>query len=79
MNINVAEAVCTKCGLCRKYCPFVAIEYSEGVPVFNSNCVLCGACVIPCPVDAISIERKVLSTDSLHISSLQHLDAHLLQ
>jgi electron transfer flavoprotein alpha subunit len=63
MNINVEETACKKCGICRKYCPFDAIEYKEGIPVFNSNCVLCGACVKPCPTVAISIERKVLNRD----------------
>ncbi|HEB30059.1 MAG TPA: electron transfer flavoprotein subunit alpha [Spirochaetes bacterium] len=63
MNIKVEEAVCTKCGICRKYCSFDAIEYEDGLPVFNINCVLCGACVKPCPADAINIDRKVLKRD----------------
>jgi electron transfer flavoprotein alpha subunit len=63
MNIEVEEAVCTKCGICRKYCSFDAIEYKDGLPVFNFNCVLCGACVKPCPYSAISIDRKALQGD----------------
>jgi len=63
MKIRVDEKACTKCGLCLKYCSFGAIEYREGIPVFNSSCVLCGACVKPCPVSAIRIDRKVLERD----------------
>jgi electron transfer flavoprotein alpha subunit len=63
MNIKVEIEVCTKCGLCMKYCSFDAIEYKEGIPHFNNNCVFCGACVKPCPEDAIRIDRKVLEKD----------------
>ena len=63
MRIRVDADKCTKCGICKKYCSFSAIEYEEGVPVFNSSCVYCGACVKACPVDTISIERKVEKKD----------------
>ena len=63
MNIKVDASLCSKCGICVKYCPFGAIVYDEGVPSFNDNCVLCGACVKPCPVDAINITRKVHKKD----------------
>ncbi len=63
MNIKVEREVCTKCGICIKYCSFAAIEYSDGIPEFLVNCVLCGACVKVCPVDAIRIDRKVCTRD----------------
>ncbi len=63
MNIHVDADTCTKCGLCKKYCSFNAIEYKDGIPEFNANCVYCGACVKACPVDAISIARKVEKKD----------------
>lgn len=63
MRIGVDAKNCTKCGICKKYCSFGAIEYDDGIPVFNQNCVYCGACVKACPVDVISIDRKVAKKD----------------
>jgi electron transfer flavoprotein alpha subunit/NAD-dependent dihydropyrimidine dehydrogenase PreA subunit len=63
MRIRVDEKSCTKCGICKKYCSFGAIEYKHGIPIFNQNCVYCGACVKVCPVDVISIDRKVEKKD----------------
>ena len=60
MNINVDRTVCTRCGICIKYCSFEAIEYRDGIPEFNANCVLCGACVKPCPVNCITGSKKKL-------------------
>lgn len=63
MRIRVDADTCMKCGLCKKYCSFDAIEYKDGIPEFNANCVYCGACVKVCPIDVISIERKVEKKD----------------
>ena len=63
MNIKVDKSICTKCGLCKKYCSFGAITLEDGVPTFTSTCWLCGACEKVCPVNAITIERKVLKKD----------------
>lgn len=63
MNIKVDKSICTKCGLCKKYCSFGAIILEDGFPTFTSTCCLCGACENMCSVNAITIERKVLKKD----------------
>lgn len=63
MNIKVDKTICTKCGLCEKYCFFDALTIEKGAPTFSAACVLCGACEEVCPVNAITIQRRILKKD----------------
>lgn len=47
---------CTGCGLCRKNCPYGAIEMVDRKPVVGARCTSCGACIEPCPVEAITTD-----------------------
>ena len=47
---------CTRCGLCEKYCRFLAIH---GCTVVTELCEGCGVCGLVCPEDAISREPRL--------------------
>ena len=53
-------AKCTKCGVCWKFCPDVAVEWDEaGHPTISEeHCKGCGICAHECPTDAIRMERE---------------------
>ncbi|MGB2820736.1 MAG: 4Fe-4S binding protein, partial [Phycisphaerae bacterium] len=46
---------CTACGLCRKQCPYDAIEGAKEVPhtIDMEKCTTCGACYDACNFDAV--------------------------
>jgi heterodisulfide reductase subunit A len=47
---------CSKCGLCAKNCPYMAIEMVEKTPhAIAAICKGCGVCAADCPKDAIQI------------------------
>lgn len=63
-QIAILERKCTGCGLCRKNCPFGAIDMVGGKPELNAACKVCGICVKNCPEKAIvKLETKVESVD----------------
>lgn len=51
---HIDEEKCIKCGLCKKVCPYFAIDIDEKVRVNNEKCFGCGLCQSRCPVKAIS-------------------------
>ena len=53
-------AKCTKCGVCWKFCPDVAVEWgADGYPtIAQDHCKGCGICAHECPKDAITMERE---------------------
>ena len=65
---------CDNCGVCVKFCPFSAIEESEGKPKIQPNlCQLGCACWEVCPKDAIT-SWKELSANNEEFS-LRMVDA----
>lgn len=63
--LNVDSDKCNACGLCKKSCPFGAIDVEDEVAQVNELCTLCGACVNVCPQDALAIERRRVSVEEL--------------
>ncbi|MEW6264365.1 MAG: electron transfer flavoprotein subunit alpha [Thermodesulfobacteriota bacterium] len=53
MAVLIDSEKCTGCGLCRKNCPYGAIEITDKKAVVGPRCTSCGACLEPCPVAAI--------------------------
>jgi len=50
---------CTRCLICWKFCPDVAIEIRQGAPHVNYEyCKGCGVCAEECPQGCISFERE---------------------
>lgn len=51
---------CTRCNICWKFCPDVAIALdAEGFPVVREAfCKGCGICAQECPPKAIGMERE---------------------
>ena len=52
--------LCTRCNICWKFCPDVAIALdAEGFPVVrDAFCKGCGICAEECPPKAIAMERE---------------------
>lgn len=62
-QITVDPERCTGCGTCRKVCPFMVYEITDGAkgkktaaPVYREDCFLCQSCQAQCPADAITID-----------------------
>ena len=51
---------CTKCNVCWKFCPDVAIRFDdEGFPVIDYDfCKGCGICEVECAPRAITMEKE---------------------
>ncbi|OPZ78890.1 MAG: pyuvate ferredoxin oxidoreductase subunit delta [Alphaproteobacteria bacterium ADurb.Bin438] len=55
----VVKERCVKCGICKKNCPNLNIDYDkEGYPIFKNNCSYCSACINLCPFKAINYKKK---------------------
>ncbi len=56
----VDRARCTRCNVCWKFCPDVAIEIdSDGWPVVDyDHCKGCGICEVECGPKAITMEKE---------------------
>jgi electron transfer flavoprotein alpha subunit len=63
--LKIDHAICNRCGLCRKACPFGAIAAEGDRVAVDERCTLCGACVNVCPQSALSIERRQASAEEL--------------
>jgi ferredoxin/flavodoxin len=56
-NKYVDSNLCIKCGICKKSCPYRAIELNPS-PVFNENkCYGCWSCYNHCPTKAIFTKK----------------------
>jgi len=56
----IDRARCTRCNVCWKFCPDVAIEIdSDGWPVVDyDHCKGCGICEVECGPKAIAMEKE---------------------
>lgn len=70
--VRVDWSLCYGCEKCILACPtsvFMASKNSSGQavvdPVRELDCILCLVCEIVCPVEAITIERRSGSEDTL--------------
>ncbi len=50
----VDHNVCTKCRLCLRICPEMALSLDLNIQLNSERCISCGLCQSRCPVDAIS-------------------------
>lgn len=50
---TIDAALCTKCGLCSKLCPYHAIKVLETPIIDEERCGKCGLCLSICPAKAI--------------------------
>ncbi len=59
-NIVVDYDVCSKCGLCYKYCPTKALyDRGDGAPSpVVHKCIACLGCMALCSDDAIRLSLK---------------------
>ena len=58
----IYRAKCTKCNVCWKFCPDVAIRIDDqGWPVVDyDHCKGCGICEVECAPRAITMEKEEL-------------------
>ena len=57
-EITIILNKCTGCTLCKKACPFGAIQIVNRKAVIDMNkCTFCGACVPSCKFAAIEIKK----------------------
>ncbi|MCU0847043.1 MAG: DUF362 domain-containing protein [Spirochaetes bacterium] len=52
---RVKQKLCTRCGVCVKWCPADAIDMEEkGARIDQSRCIGCGQCLAVCRFDAVA-------------------------
>ncbi|MBS5316117.1 MAG: EFR1 family ferrodoxin [Clostridiales bacterium] len=49
---------CVTCGICTKYCPTSAIDFSDCRTIDSSKCIKCNSCVKRCPLQAKAITHE---------------------
>ena len=55
----INDNLCTKCMICWKFCPDVAIDIKNKKPIVNLKyCKGCGICATECPKNAIEMVIK---------------------
>lgn len=54
------RALCTRCAVCWKFCPDVAVSFdADGYPVFSEDhCKGCGICAVECPPGALEMAKE---------------------
>jgi 2-oxoacid:acceptor oxidoreductase delta subunit (pyruvate/2-ketoisovalerate family) len=59
-RVEYDRSKCTKCHLCVKHCPAVAIRVAEEdfVKVDDEVCIRCAVCTEVCPTKALKMKRK---------------------
>jgi len=53
----IDKSVCLRCGRCRQYCRFDAIDSDFSVD--EATCEGCGLCKLVCPMDAVSMKDNI--------------------
>jgi MinD superfamily P-loop ATPase len=73
------EEKCIKCGKCREYCRFDAIN--EDLNLVEDRCEGCGVCEYVCPEDAITLRQIVLKPNFYlnHKSQTQPITGSYIQ
>ncbi len=56
LTANVAEELCSGCGICQSICPFNAIKINGTSKITGAACQGCGVCAAGCPVGAITMD-----------------------
>ncbi len=65
IKIYLSKELCTKCGLCIRYCPTETFILEEGeIKIREERCIYCRSCEVLCPEKAI---KTVLLDDDLTI------------
>lgn len=49
---------CVTCGICAKYCPTSAIDFSDCRTIDSSKCIKCNSCVKRCPFHAKALTHE---------------------
>jgi formate hydrogenlyase subunit 6/NADH:ubiquinone oxidoreductase subunit I len=59
-RVEYDKSKCTKCHLCVKYCPAIAISVLPGkfISVDNEKCIRCSLCTAVCPTKALVMKPK---------------------
>lgn len=56
MRPEIDLAACSRCGVCWKFCPDMAVDISGGAPVIDYEfCKGCGVCAEECPRKCIRL------------------------
>ena len=67
MGVIIKLDDCTGCGLCRRVCPYGAVEIREKKAFFLEFCTSCGSCLEVCPTGALTTDlppRKLVDAAS---------------
>jgi len=57
MKVKVDPKRCTGCGVCKDFCPVMAIKIDNKTAVVSDDCIECGACISQCPAEALIVSK----------------------
>jgi ferredoxin len=67
-DVQVNRDRCSACGLCARFCPTAALQFSADKRLFalsfqTAHCIDCGICLQACPEDAIQLAETIPAVD----------------